>query len=364
MKILFYLHHPAHFHLFKNIINDLYNNNHELIILATKKDILEELLNRYGLNYINVLPKGRKDSKFFIALSLIKQDVRLFKICIIKKPDILIGTSTEITHIGKILNIPSIFVNEDDIMVIPLVGKIAYPFAETVLVPDICSTGKWVEKSIFYSGYHELAYLHPNHFKPDKEIARKYLSPDTPYFIIRFAKLKAYHDEGIKGINIKIARSLINILNPFGKIFITSERELENELEPYRISINPIDMHHVLAFAKIYIGDSQTMAAEAGVLGTPFIRFNDFVGKIGYLNELENKYELGFGFKTDQAEEMLQKVKELLQMKNIKLEFQRRRQNMLSEKIDVTAFMVWFIENYPESIKIMKENPDYQYRFK
>ena len=36
---------------------------------------------------------------------------------------------------------------------------------------------------------------------------------------------------------------------------------------------------------------------------------------------------------------------------------------MLKEKIDVTAFMVWFIENYPESAKIMKENPDYQLRF-
>jgi hypothetical protein len=37
---------------------------------------------------------------------------------------------------------------------------------------------------------------------------------------------------------------------------------------------------------------------------------------------------------------------------------------MIKDKIDVTAFMVWFIENYPESKRIMKENPDYQYKFK
>ena len=42
-----------------------------------------------------------------------------------------------------------------------------------------------------------------------------------------------------------------------------------------------------MAFASLYIGDSQTMAAEAGVLGVPFVRFNDFVGRIGYLRELE-----------------------------------------------------------------------------
>lgn len=50
-----------------------------------------------------------------------------------------------------------------------------------------------------------------------------------------------------------------------------------------------------VAFASLYIGDSQTMAAEAGVLGVPFVRFNDFVGRIRYLRELEDKYRLGFG---------------------------------------------------------------------
>ena len=67
------------------------------------------------------------------------------------------------------------------------------------------------------------------------------------------------------------------------------------QFEKYRIKINPLDMHHVMAFASLYIGDSQTMAAEAGVLGVPFVRFNDFVGRIGYLRELEDKYRLGFG---------------------------------------------------------------------
>jgi hypothetical protein len=36
---------------------------------------------------------------------------------------------------------------------------------------------------------------------------------------------------------------------------------------------------------------------------------------------------------------------------------------MLSEKIDVTAFLVWFVQHWPESFSIMKQNPDYQNRF-
>ncbi len=364
MKIIIYLGHPAHFHLFKNIILNLTNGKHQIKILIKEKDVLEQLIESTVWNYQNILAEGRKDNKLGMFIGVLKRDLRLYKICRNFRPDLLIGTSVENSHISKLLGIPSISVNEDDADVVPLYAKITYPWASVILSPDVCNNFKWNSKTINYSGYHELAYLHPNHFQPDKEIVRKYFSPEAPYFIIRFAKLKAHHDVGIKGIDIEIAKSLIDILKPFGKIFISSERELENELESYRININPIDIHHVLEFAKIYIGDSQTMAAEAGVLGTPFIRFNDFVGKIGYLNELENKYKLGFGFKTNQVKEMLRKVKELLQMKNIKQEFQRRRQKMFADKIDVSKFMTWFIENYPESVRIMKENPDYQYRFK
>jgi predicted glycosyltransferase len=364
MKIIIYLGHPAHFHLFKNVILNLTNEEHQVKILIKKKDVLKQLIESTGWNYQNILAEGRKDNKLGMFIGVLKRDLRLYKICRNFKPNLLVGTSIENSHISKFLGIPSISVNEDDADVVPLYAKITYPWASSILSPDVCNNLKWNAKTIKYSGYHELAYLHPNHFKPDKEIVRKYFLPNAPYFIIRFAKLKAHHDVGMKGIDINIAKSLIDILKSFGKIFITSERELENELESYRININPIDIHHVLAFAKIYIGDSQTMAAEAGVLGTPFIRFNDFVGKIGYLNELENKYKLGFGFKTDQKDLMNEKIKELLNTPNLKDEWDRRRQKMLSAKIDVSKFMTWFIENYPESVQIMKENPDYQYRFK
>jgi len=54
----------------------------------------------------------------------------------------------------------------------------------------------------------------------------------------------------------------------------------------------------------------------------------------------------------------------LLQTLDLRQEYQKRKEKMLSGKIDVTAFMVWFIENYPKSVSVMKANPDYQYKFK
>ena len=38
--------------------------------------------------------------------------------------------------------------------------------------------------------------------------------------------------------------------------------------------------------------------------------------------------------------------------------------SFLNDKIDVSAFMVWFVENYPVSVKVMKENPAYQNVFR
>ena len=55
---------------------------------------------------------------------------------------------------------------------------------------------------------------------------------------------------------------------------------------------------------------------------------------------------------------------ELLSYSDLEQEIKKRKEKLLSEKINVTDFLIWFIEDYPESFKIMKENPEFQYQFK
>jgi len=349
MKILFYLGHPAHFHLFKNVIRVLSDKGHEIDILIKKKDILEDLLQRSGLKYHNILPEGRKEGRAGIAAGVLKRDWRLLKHCLKNRPDLMIGTSVETGHVGTLLRIPSLNVNEDDASAVPLYAKLSYPWSTLIISPSVCHNGKWEKKSVKYEGYHELAYLHPELFNPSREIVNRYIPPDERYFLIRFAKLNAYHDSGVKGINKEIAGKIIGILNPHGRIYITSERDLEPEFDKYRLKIDPLDIHHVMAFASIYIGDSQTMAAEAGVLGVPFVRFNDFVGRIGYLSELENKYQLGFGIRTGEADRLFSTINDLVNMPDLKEEWQTRRKRMLEDKINVAGFITNFIENYPDN---------------
>jgi len=360
MKYLFHLGHPAHFHLFKNVIANLKEKGNEVFILIKKKDVLEDLLKESGLEYQNILPDGRKDSFLSIGLGLLKQDLSVFRFCLKHRPDLLIGSSTSIAHVGKILKIPSLVLGEDDTEIVPIFAKLTYPFSTTIMSPRICNNGKWDERSIKYEGYHELAYLHPNHFKADRSIAENYVDTSGPYYLVRFAKLDAHHDVGISGINDKIAIRLVKLLEKSGKVYITSERKFNNELEPYRLNIKPIDIHHVMAFASLYIGDSQTMAAEAGVLGIPFIRFNDFVGKIGYLNELENKYKLGFGIKSKDEALLFQTINQFLVQKNTAEKWKEKKKVMLSDKIDVAQFITEFIENYPKSVANYKALPGFK----
>ncbi|MBO7618364.1 MAG: DUF354 domain-containing protein [Bacteroidales bacterium] len=347
MRILVYLGHPAHFHNYKNTIAALKEHGHEVEILIKKKDVLEDLLKNAGIPYHNILEEGRSNSKFGVMMGLLKRAVRMNRFCNKFHPDILTGSSTENSWIGPLRNIPVINIGEDDAAIVPIYARLAYPGASVILCPDSCSCGKWDYKAVKYHGYQELGYLHPDNFTPDRSLVAKYIDIDKPYFLMRFSGLKAYHDTGVRGINNEIARNLINLLAHHGNVYITSERPLDGSLERYRIAINPLDIHHVMAFADIYIGDSQTMAVEAGVLGVPFIRFNDFVGQIGVLSELEDGYRLGYGIRPDREDKLYETVQELLDMENRKEIFQARRRIMLSECINFADFLTNYIETYP-----------------
>lgn len=370
MKAVVYLGHPAHFHLYKNVIKNLKKDGHTVEVLIKKKENLEQLLQNSGIPYHNILREGRKDTKLGMGLGALKRMWRELVFCIKQKPDLLTGTSVENSYVGPLLRIPVVYCGEDDAHVIPLQAKVCYPGASVVLTPDTCDDGKWAKKTTKYPSYHELAYLHPNHFTPSAEIVREQgIDPEKPYAIMRFVKLKANHDDNIKGINKEVAMRLIEIMKPHMDIYITSERELESELEPYRIKINPIYMHDVMAFASLYIGDSQTMAMEACTMGVPSIRFNDFVGKIGVMAELEDGnllgeqvpcYNLGIGIKASEAgavEKLYRTVEEIVAMPEKKrlATWKERKERMLADKIDYAKFLTWLIENYPASAKEAKQ---------
>lgn len=361
---LFMISHPAHFHLFRNTIIRLKADRHDVTVVIRPKDVLEQLCVNSGMDYIKIRERSRNTGRVGLALSLVQKTRAVLQIVRQVKPDLMIGCDGSISYVGKFTGIPSFDCDEDDAEATPLFAKLFYPFFTGIITPTICSVGKWTPKKIGHHSYHELAYLHPRTFMPSKSYLEKYNIPvDHPFYLIRFAQLTAHHDAGIHGIEKETALRLVMILREKGNVYITSERPLEPELEPYRMHIDPLDIFHIMAYADLFVGDSQTMAAEAGVLGTPFVRLNDFSGRLAYLNEIEDYYMLGYSHKAKDIEGFFQSVQKWLNDPDRKKKCADRRAKLLSEKIDLTKFLVWFIENYPESMETMKTNPSYDWNF-
>lgn len=360
MRYLFYLAHPAHFHLFRHTMHALKEHGHEVLVTIKTKDVLRKLLEESNIPFVNIAEKERKDTKAGIALSFLQRIKEHWRITRKFKPDLFISTSAEFAPFGKLLGIKFISVFEDDLYIFPLYSRLFVPFLNHQICPVSCSADQWDhhKKTIKYNANQELAYLHPTYFSPDRNKVKGIFEDGRMNFFIRFAKLTAWHDENATGITDKLALEIVRTLEPYGKIHLSSERTLPPELEKYRVKVKASDILDVLYYADLYIGDSQTMTAEAAVLGTPSIRFNDFVGKLGYLEELEQKYQLTFGIPTNQPDKLIEKILHLVNTPDLKNVWKIRRERMLAETINPTAFFTWFFENYPDSASKIETNPD------
>jgi len=336
MRMLFFLGHPAHYHLFKHVIRRFLDQGARVTVVIVKKDVLETLVAGENWDVVNLAPEGRRmpGVPFLLAgpVLLWRTESRLFRLVRELRPAVMVGTERTLAHIGLLLGIPSVIFNEDDTGATPE-NILFYPFATCLMLPGCCDAGKWTKRRASYPSYHELAYLHPELFAPEPTIARGLASEDGGrYFLLRLVSLTASHDVGKRGIDNELAGELIAFLSSRGRIHITAERPLPPQFEPYRIQVDPRDMHHVLAGADLLVGDSQTMAAEAMVLGTPSVRINDFVGRLSYLQELEDKWKLGVGLPMNAADRLLDTVRDLVDAPDGTAVLAGRRKAMLDAR--------------------------------
>jgi hypothetical protein len=363
MRILVDIGHPGHVHLLRNAAKKLEEKGHKVFYSVRDIPVAKKLMDFYGMPYIDLGKKS--DTIFGKGWTVIKQDFLLFWYVIFHRIDIGLSSGVALPHVSRVTKMVSIVFDDDDDEVENFFVKYSHPYADSVLSPAALHNHRKTDKALFYEGYHELAYLHPNVFQPDESVLNKLgINKGEKYFVMRFVALKGHHDVGNKGLSFDQKKKLVEILCKHGRVVITAERQLEPEFEPYRLAVPAEDMHSVMYYASLYIGDSQTMTSEAAVLGVPALRCNTFVGRIAYLEEEEHKYDLTYGFTPDQFDLLVEKMETMLANPNLKKEWEIKRKKMLNEKIDVSAFFTWFVENYPESKRIMKENPDYQYHFK
>lgn len=360
MRVIIDIGHPAHVHLFRNYAKELIGKGHKVLFCVRKKECNVELLEHYGLpfkcltkNYRSVL--GKICGYFLYEIKLLFVGLKFH-------PDIFISHgSFYAAHVAFLLHKKHISLEDTGNME---QVKLYLPFTDVVLTSKSFKQNLG-SKQIFYDGYHELAYLHPHQFKPDPEALKSLrLKDNEAYAIVRFVARKATHDIGMGRISINLKRKIVESLSKYIRVFISSEEKLPHDLDKYRLRIEPWQIHDVMFHSALYFGDSATMASESAIMGVPAI-YTDHKRRF-YTDEEEKEYGLVFNYSVteDDIDKALDKALQLIKKTHLKEDMMERKQKLISDHIDVTAFLVWFTLEFPQSRDILKTNPGFQLRFR
>lgn len=355
MKILIDIGHNAHVHFFKNFIGNMTAKGHEFIITAKDRRFLFQLLDEYNISYYN---KGKRATSLIKKLFyLLKDDKYILNLAKNQHPDMFLGFGSPcIAHVSLVTKKPSIYFYDTEHSF--FFRQTYLPFTKTFITPAsyYANHGR---KQYRFDGYKELAYLHPKRYTPDKDIKQKLgLKNGSKYVILRFIDKNAFHDLFYKGFNDNEKIQLITTLEKYAKVFISNESPLPEKYWKYRIPLPPHKIHDVLAGAELFLGEGATMAAEAALVGTPSI-YNYL--QFGYLKSLQAEGLLNY---TPNIKNTIQLAKAILKDDNAKQKQQQKAKKVIDECIDLTAFMEWLVENYPNSLEILRKDPSYQYKFK
>ncbi len=356
MRIQIDIAHPAHIHYFRNFAAIFKSKGHQVLFTLRDKGIIHYLAGKYELDY--KIRSRNSSTKIAYAMSSIRA---IWEIAREFKPDLFLDMGTVFASpVAKFLRKP--YLAFDDTETSFRTRALHMPFTDIILTPDAfeIDLGK---KQIRFNGFMELMYLHKNYYHPDTSVLKMLgVASNEKYAILRFVSWEAHHDKGLLGFSLENKIKVVKTLSKYAKVFISSEKKLPHDLQSFSLNIPPEKIHDALAFSALFLGEGATMATESNLLGTPAIYLNEHW--LGCTNLLRSSGML-FSYKENQyAQNMaIAKGVELLKSDN-KTEWLKRRDKILADKIDVTAFLVWFVENYPDSAQTMRKDPNYQWRFK
>jgi len=344
MNILIDIGHPGHVHLLHPLAEELKGRGHQVFYSVRDIPVAKRLMEHYGMTpWIDL--GGKRDSLVGKAFTVLQQDCRILQFVLKNHIDIGLSSGLVLSQVSRLTKMRSFVFDDDDDAAEPLVTKYGHPLSDIVFTPD-CIHRK-TKHAVYYAGTHELAYLHPNRFAPDPSVLQHAgLADGERFFIMRFVALKGHHDVGQAGLSLEQKRALVDLLKAHGRVIITSERAVEPEFEPYRLPVPPEEIHSLMAYSSMFVGDSQTMTSEAAVLGVPALKCNTFAGRLSVPNMLENKYRLCFAYAPNQFGDMLAHIRQLLACnpEELKAEWQVKRKRMLDDMIDPTEFFINYIE--------------------
>ncbi len=276
MRILLEIAHPAHVHFFRGAYRRLTDAGHNVVVVTRNKEITDRLLRQYEIAFESLSTPAR--GLLGMMRELIVRWARILSIIRREKIDVcasISGISTGVpAFFARIPNV--VYTDTEDA---DLSNRIAFPFASEIWTPEYFLDDLGA-KHHRYNGLHELAYIQGFDFDAARA-DRKALGLPEDYCIVRLIAHDALHDRDITGLQPEHLRELVTRLRTMGRVYITSQGGVPGEFRDEEMGFPIEKMHAVLAGARLFVGESPTMAVEAGLLGVPSYLISNRVGRLG-----------------------------------------------------------------------------------
>jgi len=340
MRALFDVSHPAHVHLFKHAVEGLAANGHDVRVLSRRKEVTTDLLDAAGIDHQTVSERG--SSAVDLVGEWVRREFRVLREARQFGPDVVVSRlNPAAVHAARLTGARSVVFHDTEPA--NLLARATLPFADVVCTPAGFDDDWGGQRR--YEGYQELAYLHPARFDPDPEPLREAgVAVEGPYSVLRLVAGDAHHDYGNPSLSPDGVDRVVEALSTVGPVYASAEDDARRPAGTEPMPVAPDRLHDLLAFADCYVGDSNTTAAEAGILGTPALRYDTF-GAEALDNFVELDDEYGLVRSTGTESHLVEAVETVVDdLAAANATWWRRRNRLLAEKIDVTGYMLDLIE--------------------
>jgi len=338
LRVLVDVAHPAHAHLFRNAVDALAARGHDVRVAAREKDVTTALLDAHGLDY--VVCSATRDGPLALPREWAVRELSLYRYARQFRPDVVLShLNPAAAHVAAAVGAESIVFHDTEVA--SAAEGVTLPFVDTVCTPAEF-TRDLPGEHVRYAGFHELAYLHPARFDPDPDVLRRRgVDPGASFSVVRLVSMDAHHDVGADGFDGETVRRLVDRLADHGDVYLSTEGPLPEAFADHALPVASHELLDLLAYADCYVGDSGTMATEAGVLGTPAVRYDPLDAEMGNFAALA---DYGLVASTTDETEALERAVELAGDPDAGRRWARRRRDLLADKVDVTAFAVALTE--------------------
>lgn len=332
MRILIEVHHPAHIHFFKNAVRIWRERGEDVLMLGRDRDVMRKLLDAYDWIPNKLLTSAGVNNRIPMG-ELVQRQAKVGWEAVKFRPDIMLSVMGSYAQTSWLMRVPNVIFTDSELQ--SFNHKIAHPFASRIYTPE-CFWKDLGPKQRKYRGYHELAFLHPNRFKPRPEVLQLMGGVKAhEYIVMRISEFNTLHDIGKAGFGDSFDDFVKQAQEHYRVFLVPEGGKLPAKWEHLRFRVAPDYFHDALAYARFVVTEGASTASECAMLGVPSIYVNPTVH--GYSEDLERR---GLMFVYREPAPALSKMREFLEGLAPVEHWWALRDKMLSEHIDVTGFVV------------------------